>query len=50
MHADGGVSARSPEIQFQFKKETDDGLKLPIDFKAKVLWANVSAWIQRYLL
>jgi len=43
-------SARSPQIRFQRTPTTDHELEIPNDFKLKILWANLTAWMQRNLL
>jgi hypothetical protein len=47
---EGRISKRSPEIQFRSTQEADHTLSIPNDFKAKLLWANISAWVWRNLL
>jgi hypothetical protein len=50
LHTNGQTSKRSPEIRFRLTPTSDQKPKIPNDFKAKILWANISAWIQRNLL
>jgi hypothetical protein len=50
IYPDGRLSGRSPEIQFRLTPEADHALEIPNDFKAKILWANITAWIWRTLL
>jgi hypothetical protein len=45
-----GAIRRTPEIRFRLSAPAASTYEIPLDFKAKVLWANVSAWIRRYLL
>jgi hypothetical protein len=45
-----GTRRPSPEIRFRFSAPAAPGYEIPLDFKAKVLWANLSAWIRRHLL
>jgi hypothetical protein len=40
----------SKPIRFRFGQPVSNGLDIPLDFKAKVLWANVQAWARRNLL
>ena len=49
VYPDGRTSARSPQIRFQRTPDTDHELEIPNDFKLKILWANVAAWMQRNL-
>ena len=46
----GRPSTPSPEIRFRLTQEAHQALEIPNDFAAKILWANVSAWIRRNLL
>ncbi len=48
--ADGRSSPRSREIMFRRQPALEPGLNLPAPFKAKIVWANISAWINRNLL
>jgi hypothetical protein len=50
IHPGGGISAPSPELRCAVVDKTGPGLAIPLDFKAKVLWANLSSWIQKILL
>lgn len=47
---DSGTIRRTPEIRFRLSAPVASAYEIPLDFKAKVLWANLSAWIRRYLL
>ena len=49
VYLDGRTSARSPQIRFQLTPATEHNLEIPNDFKLKILWANVAAWMQRNL-
>lgn len=49
-HSGSDQPVRSADIRFRLDRESDTALAIPMDFKAKVLWANLSAWIQRNLL
>ncbi len=46
----GRSSAVSPEIIFNRTPATDADLEIPNGFKAKIVWANMTAWMQRNLL
>jgi hypothetical protein len=48
--ADGIQPLRSPEIRFCLTAASDAAVEIPIDFTARVLWANFTAWIQRVLI
>lgn len=50
LRADGRASIRSPEIRFDMTPIVESGPDIPNEFKAKVVWANVSAWLKRSLL
>jgi hypothetical protein len=45
-----GAIHRTPEIRFRFSAPVASTYEIPLDFKAKVFWANLSVWIRRYLL
>lgn len=49
VYPDGRTSVRSPQIRFQRTPATEHNLEIPNDFKLKILWANVAAWMQRNL-
>ncbi len=49
IYPDGRRSAPSPDIYFQRTPRTDHTLEIPNDFKIKILWANVAAWMQKHL-
>jgi hypothetical protein len=49
-HSGRDQPLRSADIRFRLDREHDTALAIPMDFKAKVLWANLSAWIQRNML
>ncbi len=46
---DGGSWQPSPEIRFSPDQSSVRPQEIPVAFAAKVLWANVNAWIQRHL-
>jgi hypothetical protein len=46
----GYLSKSSPPIQFRLTQERQPCLDIPTQFKAKIIWASVNAWIRRYLL
>jgi hypothetical protein len=50
VHSGSDQSGRSADIRFRLDRESAKDLAIPMDFKAKVLWANLSAWIQRNML
>ena len=50
LHATGSLSGRSPEIRFNLKPDIEPTWNIPTGFKAKLLWTNASAWMQRNLL
>jgi hypothetical protein len=45
-----GAVRRSGEIRFRLSEPETPAYEIPLDFKAKVLWANLSAWLRRHLL
>jgi hypothetical protein len=47
---DDRLSQQSPEISFRLTQKTEHSLDIPNNFKARILWANVNAWIRRNLL
>jgi hypothetical protein len=49
-NSNSGKRLRSREIRFRLAAAKAPAYEIPLDFKAKVLWANVSAWIRRHLL
>jgi hypothetical protein len=49
VYPDGRISEPSPEINFTRTTTDEHGLKIPNEFKMKILWANVAAWVQRNL-
>jgi hypothetical protein len=50
VHSGVAQPVRSADIRFRLDLSKDTDLAIPLDFKARVLWANLSAWIQRNLL
>ena len=50
VNSGSGHSVRSVDNRFRLDRESDADLAIPMHFKAKVLWANLSAWIQRNML
>jgi hypothetical protein len=48
--AHGAISRASTPIRIRYGKPVPHGLDIPLDFKAKVLWANLQVWFQRNLL
>jgi hypothetical protein len=48
-YPDGRISKRSPEIQFDLTPPKNFQPDIPSTFKARVVWANVNAWLQRHL-
>jgi hypothetical protein len=48
LYADGNLSEPSPEIRFRLTDGVEPAIDLPNSFKAQVLWANVSAWADRF--
>jgi hypothetical protein len=50
LRKEGGPSKRSRPIRFNFRPAEAPDIAIPLDFKAKLLWANVNAWIRWHLL
>lgn len=50
LSGDGRTTAASPAIRCPTTPEKAGRPDIPNDFKVKVLWANLSAWVQRNLL
>lgn len=50
VYPDGLISDPSPEIYFKPTQTKAHVLQIPNDFKIKMLWVNVAAWVQRNLL
>ena len=50
IYPDGRISDPSPGIYFKRIPTKDRGLEIPNEFKMKILWANVAAWVHRNLL
>jgi hypothetical protein len=48
--SDGRRSPISEEIRFRPDQSMDHDFNIPNHFKAKIVWANVRAWIHNYLL
>lgn len=49
IYPDGQKSQRSPEILIPSAQQTDPPREIPDSFKARMIWANVNAWIVRNL-
>jgi hypothetical protein len=49
LYPDGRITPSSPEIRFPLTSAGAHALEIPNDFKAKILWANVTAWVRRNL-
>jgi hypothetical protein len=49
LSVDGEAWQPSPEIRFRLDKSTAGSQEIPMEFAAKVLWANLNAWLQRHL-
>jgi hypothetical protein len=47
---DGRPSTPPAEIRFRPAPQAGHAMEIPKDFAARLLWANVSAWLQRNLL
>ena len=47
---DSGPMKRTRPIRFGFSPAVAPDIAIPLDFKAKLLWANVNAWIRWHLL
>jgi len=50
LHSDGSRTDRSRPIRFGLRTAASSEISIPLDFKAKLLWANVNAWIRWHLL
>jgi hypothetical protein len=50
LYPDGRRSAPSPAIRFRLETAAQVQPDIPARFKARMVWANLSAWIQRHLL
>lgn len=50
LRSDGSRTMRSRPIRFGFRPAVAPDIAIPLDFKAKLLWANVNAWIRWHLL
>jgi hypothetical protein len=50
LRGDGVGTKRSRPIRFGFRQAVAPDIAIPLDFKAKLLWANVNAWIRWHLL
>lgn len=46
IYPDGRTTAVSPGVYFSRTPEVAHDLKIPNEFKIKILWASVSAWVQ----
>ncbi len=50
LHPDGSPATPPAEIRFRPAPQAEDIVEIPKDFAARLLWANLSAWLRRNLL
>jgi hypothetical protein len=50
LHPDGSPATPPAETRFRPAPQAKDAVEIPKDFAARLLWANLSAWLRRNLL
>jgi hypothetical protein len=50
IYPDGRASERSPEHRYRLAQDIAPSFDIPNEFKAKILWATMTAWIYRNLM